>query len=576
LRFLLSFLLLFTAVSRAFAAPEPDAVPLPRGIEYGGIVLQIDGAGFGSPADVIPDESQRLNDGPSFYFSYRAHKTTTAGELGEAVRPTALIAPDGGPLRLSSAAPGISTNTPKTVGGGQAMESMGHTLFYANVSPDWKSVRAEFEVRNLLAPPGDAGAEVSHHELKDIELPTGSDKMTTSTPGIEVVTPRGTKFTLDKIEREGEVLRFLGHATPLETATDYEVDFEKPHTSYDGAAIASNNYLSDDSRYVNLNIRDMKVPTTAKTVTLSFDVKESARSWRKTTAFSLLSFEIPVAQLWKAAPLAVRPPAIPFVTAKNDDFEARWESLIVGKGEWDYNRSRLWLCNIKPDAALGEWTPKSVDFEHEGKPVSLFSWGMEPSGIFHNDGSLRREGETGHSLQLVGFALKSVPSNVDLTIKAQRARTVLTGHALKNVPLPAIDSMREYGPDEFNDGTWKLRRTIWLEGEEFRKQLGYSEKLLILTFERNPVTHFEDDSMMPVEDIFYDEKGERSVTSMMFDPGDPMMKGAEKSRVSLYLSLPPHGTKQLSLNMRVMQRVWSGPVQTLVLPGVPINPAPPK
>lgn len=561
-------------VSSASGAPPENAPPekgvlLPPPLEFGGVEVEIKAAGFGTPADVSRAENVRGNRTTGFYFSYLARPKNAAISLesaAKAVNLTGVFAPDGAPLRLSARA------FPATNDAADGKKNGDATEFYADVLPTWKSVRAEFEVRDLLAPPQDAGRDQTTHRFEAIALPEAGEKTTETTPDVEWKTERGTGAKLVKIEREGKRVRFLWRFEPLAGATKYNVEIQGARLVYD--APDASDFAYSTKQYTDsteVQIEGLNAPLAAKSATLSFDLVESARGWRKKSAFSLVSFQIPVAKSWEAAPLAIETPPVAPVSARNADFEATWESLGDTLGTWMESHSRLWMRDLTPDSSLGVWTPQSVDFQDGERTRNLFSWALPPEGVFHADNSLRRAGELGYSLRL--SASPTTPASADLVVKAQRARTFITPHTLKNVPLPAPNTMRDYEADEFDDGIWKLRRATWIEDDPaFKTKLGFSRNCLVLTFERDPATAFENDQMMRMDSIFYDEKGVLDPNGGTFFDGGPAMEGAEKTHISMVLWPPPRGASHWSGNFTVRQQMWSGPILTLILPNVPINP----
>lgn len=573
-------------IQNAFSAPTNKPALLPRGREFGGLQLQITDAGFGAPAEVSHAAELRDDRTTGFYFSYLARVQNAAlGERlsDETVRLSGLFAPDGAPLRASASwlPKDVTRNDKGETVGGNGEKIVAHTRLYADVLPTWKSVRAEFEVRNLLAPPSDAGDDHSVRRFEAISLPPAGEKITEAAPKLEFVSERGTKIKLIKIERESRKgnpekghVRFLWHVDAPANATNYAVEMANGRVVYDVPDKAEGAY--SNKKYTDstdIEIEALNAPLEAKSATLSFDLVEAARGWRKKSAFSLVSFEIPVAEIWKAAPLPIQTPIVAPVSAKNADFEAIWESLGDMSASWLQNHSRLWMRDLTPEAALGAWTPKSVEIQNGGKTETLSDWYSIRDGVFHADNAIRRAGEVGYSLRYGALGRSENPPaalTADLTIKAQRARTFLHSHSLRNVPLPAINTMREFGPNEFDDGVWKLRRVIWAESEEFKKLLGNSESWLILTFERDPETAFEADNMMLTESVFYDEKGVFDPGTTTFADGDFIDKNSEKTRISLLISPPASEATHFSANFQVQQQVWSGPVQTLIVPAVPL------
>lgn len=531
---------------------------LPPARDLHGLQLQITRAGFGSPASVF---GAKTNPENGFYFSYSVLQAGKKEDVDSLVSLNGLFAPDGAPIRYTG--------------------EHDATLFYPDVSPSWKSVRAELEVRNILSPPEDTGTSQRHHEVPNVALPAGSVSKTTGAPNLEFVTARGTKVRLEHLTRgqapDDKDRLFVTSLWKIERpqdAPEAEVKMKNARIRYGQGDFEFGGDAG--AKGDDIELQSLNVPSDTKTVSFSFDLVESARRWRKTSAFERVSFEIPVAAVWKIAPLAPQVPFAPSVTARTPDFEARWDAGY--DFHWRYPeedamlKSRLWMRDLHPDPKSGAWAPKTVEITADKEPFNLFyAWAESSNGVFHADGSLKTKSETGYELT---FSTRNhAYSHADLVVKAQRARTFITTHVLKDVPLPPKNNSIEFKPDKFFDGTWRLRRVTWLDDPHSKERIELSGgAALLLTFERDPKTYFlEDGMMLRGSDVFYDEKGVVSPTSSTFQNGDYIQEGHDKEHITMILSPPEPGTTRFSGNFQVQQQVWDGPVETLILRGVPIG-----
>ena len=281
----------------------------------------------------------------AFYFSYQAtspDEKLDAEQLKAAVTLTSLFAPDGTPL----------SNTGYD----------GKRTYSREVSPAWKSVRAEFEVRDLALPDAATGREVTRREFKVTELPAlpaKDDEETVIESKIEFTTARGSKLQLMNLTRKkrGDRSIFVAHwkFTPPADAPDAEVDIENARASSlnadgefmrQGQTIGDFAYIFQGSGVGEIDVQSLGVPNDVQTINYSLDFAESARQWRAADAFERVSFDIPVAALWKIAPLAQRAPAVAAVKARNADFEASWEMGELDAA--DDAQARLWLRDLAP------------------------------------------------------------------------------------------------------------------------------------------------------------------------------------------------------------------------------------
>ena len=548
------------AVAGAQDAPNPHiAALLPPAREINGLNVRITAAGFGS----IEGEG-------GFNFSYEVtapNADLSAEKLDSLVSLTGLFAPNGTPLTHSA------YQKPQR--------------FYFEVTPQWKNVRAEFEVRNPALPESAAtGRETTHYEPENIALPAmpiTPDQITMSAPdAIKFVTPRGTRLELVKLTREkqgeGSKVAALWKWIAPQNTPGMSAEIESMNVAYFGVQNGSvralgENYVFPEQRKkegeIEFDINN--VPAEAQALNFAFDFAESARQWRQAATTQRVSFEIPVAALWQIAPLKPRVPLVSPVVARNDEFEATWETR---EHKEDYNddlHARLWVRDLAPQLDSAVWTFKAARLEAGANSRDLQLYTENSDSVFHLDNSLVKPAESGVSLPLRNP--QNLPARADVTVTAQRARTILTAHVLKDVPLPPPDGMIEFKRGEFFDGVWHLRRVLWLQGQKLRDELQTSEPSLFLTFELDPSAYLEDDNMEIQNEVFYDEKGEVDYDSFAFFKGDFYDPDGKhhKDRVMLILNLPAPGTKRLSGNFQVRQRVWSGLEKTLVLRDVPLR-----
>ena len=555
--FALAALLMSGAVAVAQDAPRPQiAALLPRARESNGLQLRITDAGFAVVGGL-----------GSFYFSPEItapKRDLSAQQLDDAVHLISLFAPDGTPLRLT--------------------DVRGQRKYSSEVSPLLKSVRAEFEVRDLALPAVAAtGRETTHYEPENIALPampTAPDQITTSAPdAIKFVTPRGTRLELVKLTREkqgerSEVAALWKWTAPQNTP-GMSAEIESMNVAYFGVQNGSvralgENYVFPEQRVKEgeIEFQINNVPTNAQAINLAFDFTESARQWRQAAATQRVSFEMPVAALWEIAPLAPQIPDVAVAKARNADFEARWE---MRQTAYDGGaQARLWLRDLAPAPDGSLWTIQGatlpqLDGQERNLLVSTQGWGS----VFHTDNSLAGAGESSVAFPL--YRPETLPESADLTVTAQRARTLLSAHVLPLVPIPKRNESIEFGPQEVFDGVWHLRRIAWVDDEKLKDNWYYSDGAgLILTFDLAPGAYLAEDSMELQNEIFTDEKGVLGNSSSAFIDGDISETGREKDRVTLILSPPDASSSKFGGNFQVFQRTWSGPKQTLVVPAVPL------
>ncbi len=549
-------LFIFCGVTHAQeAAPiSKVAALLPPAREVNGLQLQITDAGFG----------EVRGDG-SFYFSYDVTAPTgkwDAETLNKSVDLISLFAPDGTPL----------LNT----------DHQGKRLYSSEVSPLWKNVSAEFEIRDPARPIAATGRALSHRKFQITELPpipSNDGEETIIQLPIEFKTVRGSQLRLEKLTRKkfglGSKLVAYWKFLPPTDAPEVKANFENVRANYLGAGgknIGEETTSSIDAdRNGEIEIELLNVPNEARSVAYTFELIESTRRWRANDASQRVSFEIPVAALWKMAPLSVHQPAVTAVKARNESFEASWEmrdSEPEGKPQ-----VRLWLRDLAPAPDGQIWTFKAKDatlLQKDGQPRDLFgsTWGWH--SVFHTDNSLTDASETSSSFSL--RRPENLTDKADVTVTAQRARTILSAHVLPLVPLPKRNDMIEFGPKEIFDGVWYLRRIIWIDDESLKDDLRFSGgAALMLTFDLAPGAYLAQDDMQLKRQIFYDEKGVIDNSSSTFDEGDPAEKGHEKDRITMILSPPDESSRKFGGNFQLFQRVWSGPEKNLVLRDVSLR-----
>ncbi len=536
--------------------PAPKiAALLPPARTSKGLQLQITDAGFGS-----------IKGDGSFYFSYDVtapDKNLDAEQLDDAVALISLFAPDGTPLM----------NT----------DYQGKRTYSSEVSPAWKSVRAEFEVRDSARPNAATGRALSQHKFQVMELPTlppAKNEETTAQLPVEFKTERGSQLRLEKLTRKksgsGTDSALVAHwkFMPPPDAPEVEASFENGRAIYIDAGGKSIGEPTTFSIAANKNgeigIELSNLPNEARGVAYTFELRESARRWRASDASERVSFEIPVAALWKIAPLPLQVPRVAVVKNRNESFEASWE---MRDSERDDNpQVRLWLRvpNWAPALDGEVWTIKGATLrEKDGQSRNLFGSTQDWHSVFHTDNSLMNASESS-----VGFSLynpESLAETDDVTVTAQRARTILKTHVLPLVPLPKRNDTIEFGPKEIFDGVWYLRRITWIDDGRLKDNLEFSDGAgLLLTFDMAPDSYLAEDDMQLNRQIFYDEKGTFDVSRSTFNEGDPNEKGHDEDRITMILSPPAIGSKSFGGNFQVFQRVWSGPTKTLVLPDVPL------
>ena len=456
---ILCALLMPGGVAGAQDAPNPQiAALLPPARAVNGLQLRITDAGFGS----VEGEG-------GFNFSYEVtapNADWSAEKLASLVDLTGLFAPDGTPLSYSAYQKPLR--------------------FYFEVRPQWKSVRAEFEVTNPALPTVAAtGRETTHYEPENIALPampTAPDQITTSAPdAIKFVTPRGTRLELVKLTREkqGERSRVaaLWKWTAPQNTPGMSAEIEGANVAYFGVQNGSVRALGENYEFTEprkkageIEFHFNNVPAEAQTLDFAFDFTESARQWRLAAATQRVSFEIPVAALWKIAPLEPRVPLVAPVVARNDEFEATWETREHKDKDYDNDdlHARLWVRDLTPQPDDAVWTFKAARLEAGANSRELQLYTEDRDSVFHLDNSPVKPAESGISLPLRNP--QNLPARADITVTAQRARTILTAHVLKDVPLPPPDGMLEFKRGEFFDGVWHLRRVLWLQGQEVARR----------------------------------------------------------------------------------------------------------
>ena len=559
--FVLGATLMLGAIAPVWAqqanAPQIAAL-LPPARTVGGLQLQITDARFGT----VAGEGR---------FTIACKVTAPDAKLSDEklnslVTLNSLFAPDGTPL-MSTAYDG-------------------KRIYSSEVSPLWKSVRAEFEVRDLSSPDAVTGREVTHREFKVDTLPAlpaEDDEETAIESKIKLVTARGSQLQLVNLTRKkrGDRSVLVAHwkFTPPADAPDAEADIENATAIFlgaDGERMNNFGLVGGISAYVfqgrgvgEIDVQWLNVPNDVQSINCSLDVIESARQWRADDAFSLVSFDVPVAALWKIAPLAPSAPAVSAVKARDADVEASWE--MHGPDYADQPQVRLWLRDLAPDKSGEKWTLKGATVpENDGQTRDLFGATQGWNSLFHTDNSLASADETSVAFSM--YRPENLGATADFTLTVQRARTILSAHILPLVPLPKRNDVVEFGPQEVFDGLWHLRRIAWIDDERLAGDLRFSGgAALLLTFDIGPNSYLGQDDMQLKRDVFYDEKGAIRNSSSTFMEGDPAEPGHEKDRITMILSPPDASSRKFGGNFQIFQRVWSGPTKTLVLPDVPLR-----
>ena len=548
--------LIFCSVANAqqtLPAPEVAAL-LPRAREVNGLQLQITDAGWSSAEDLDISYSNAATSG--FFFSYQV---TGAKEnlkpIAGSYLPVAfngLFAPDGAPIGMPSA--------------------VNQTIFFTGVQPQWDHVRAEFEVRNPLASDEETGSITTRKEFDLIDLPALGQTKKPNEP-IEFTTPNGTRLQLIEITRSAEddsvSARWnmtLAQNSDIKAQLFCRGAFYPSGTETKRGIGSSTGPGERDGDYiVQTNVRAER-----ESLGYIFDIIETSRAWRKAGAVELVSLDIPVNAIWKRAPLALRVPALSVATARDDDFEATWENIAWS--EYNGLFSQVWLRDLTLLADGEHWTLKDVEVGDAGTPTQLWYSPQDRRNVFHTDNkpSVADESNTAFQMPL----RLNLPERGDVKLNVQRARTLLTTHVLRDVPLPARDGILEFERGQFFDGNWHLRRVLLLEDEALRARLQYKEPAMILTFDVDAANY---DAQSEIHQWgtrnFYDEKGALQFSDPTnFVKGDLMEAGHEKDRVMMILPLPAVGSKSFGGNFQTLQRVWGGPEKTLVLPDVSLHP----
>lgn len=563
----------FSVLAGATARGAPEVSPhiavlLPPARSVFGLQLQITGAEFRAP-DADTAARAGANHQGGFSFSYRVAASDARANAAQTaekyVQFEGLFAPDGTALGISS--------------------QEGNRLDSTEVMPFWKSVRAEFEVRNPQLPESATGRFSTHYQVKDLPVPAPDDGETTAKPPpVDLATAQGTHLRLVRLTRSANAFNggrsFILNASwkpePPADAPEAMVAMQNVRPRFfdeNGREIETKFTPSDFLQTPDYQSGEVMIqaelPAAAKTVTYEFDVVESARAWRKPGAFERVSLVIPVAALWQIAPLQPRVPPLKPVVARNRDFEVSWENmrenLII---PYYYQlHSLLWLRDLAPPNGAEKWRVKDATLrQSEGEFLSLFNAQDFDVPVFHTDNTLQRAGETAIGLRLERNPGRPLPASADITVTAQRARDIAVAHILKDVPLPAPDGTLEFAPDQFYDGTWNLRRVFW-QRKPVRAPGGYIEPSLILLFDRDPRVNIGDDLDARLS---YDGEELRASDSAL-NGGDFAEEGHDEDRCWVILELPPPGAKRFSANLIVRQRVWSGEPETLVLPDVPLR-----
>ncbi len=564
----LSASLIFCGLANAqeVALSPAIAVLLPPAREINGTKLQITGAGFTSQS-YFPS---------GFYLSWNAEPSTE--DLGNPpVSLLGLFSPDGAPL--------------------SAAISEGSSMIFPEVRPEWKSVRAEFNVRNFAFSESATGNRRTHYRTAALPIPALGKDISTHVPKNEFIAPNGSRLRLVRMvrQRTGETsdLMTVWKVTPPAQTPELLLYTRNLQAQYRTSAGENKDFVHGFGGFYNLNIigerpladdeisiLSSNVPNNTKTVAYDFDIIEYARRWREIGAFERVSFEIPVATLWQAAPLLKKEPRVAPISARNSDFEATWESRGFKFG--DILRAQVWLRDVIPSADGQKWTLQKASWRRKNGVLEELE-NQWQSTLFHADNQRAEATEKVEILELKSVLYESLnhdevlvheaPPTTDITLTARRAWTLETAHVLKNMPLPAPDGTLRFARGQFFDGTWDLRQVTWVQSAALRKSRGLETPKLVLTFDRDtkfPVRR--DDTDFEIGNaVFYDAKGAIEQGELYFVMGDIAEKGHDEDRVQMIIEAPPPSISSLSARFRVRQRTWSGLSKALILPDVPVR-----